>query len=103
MLLPLEPRTTPPNGCALPLEPRTTPPNGCALPLEPRTTPPNGCALPLEPRTTPPNGCALVLSRPSDTNPKSRAVPVEAERNQQNGQINRKVTRPWDASRVSTD
>ena len=27
----------------------------------------------------------------------------EAERNQQNGQINRKLTRPWDASRVSTD
>src|SRR5213594_3728122 len=27
----------------------------------------------------------------------------EAERNQQNGQIDRKLTRPWDASRVSTD
>src|SRR5437016_14671352 len=27
----------------------------------------------------------------------------EAERNQQNGQINRKLTGPWDAGRVSTD
>src|SRR5205823_10992468 len=27
----------------------------------------------------------------------------EAERKQQNGQIDRKLTRPWDASRVSTD
>src|SRR5690242_15891326 len=27
----------------------------------------------------------------------------EAERNQQNGKIDRKFTRPWDARRVSTD
>src|SRR5437667_4293103 len=27
----------------------------------------------------------------------------EAERNQQNGQIDRKLTRPWNASLVSTD
>src|SRR5262245_33893168 len=34
---------------------------------------------------------------------KQRSSSREADRNQQNGQIDRKLTRAWDAGRVSTD